>query len=460
MQAAVVDKTTYANQRRIRNGQLDVVPGAVWNDFVTTSQGRYSASDPNRLTDVSGIANVRVGSLVTASRGVGREIYVSAVDVARREVTLSNPLWDAPGVQTYTFRRFKYALDFSGFANLQRFTLQDVEILMGGRASGVLLPTDGLIMHFRDCFFTGPRNRAITSHGTGCQGMLIDRCQFLSDENQKRVQDRVSIAFNVNNNDTKIRNNRANKFRHFCVISGSGHIITGNHFFQGDNETLGQRSAGIVIARPQAKTVFSNNYVDNCYLEWTNEHDAEPAFANELSFGGLIVTSNIFFSSGVGSGYRMLHVKPYGPGHFINGMTISGNTFKTIRGQALSRVDTVDTTHAELDRGRFTDLAVHSNTFHAVSRQFQNPATVPITRSSPQSTWETDLGDVLPFGGEARVVQAVMPDGPIRTESNAVFTGFPYGEGRQGGGRQSVRVRWPQPVRGKVYVTARCDEPT
>ena len=43
------------------------------------------------------------------------------------------------------------------------------------------------------------------------------------------VAQRQSIGFNINTNDAKIRNNRAIRFKHFCVLSSAGYIITGNY---------------------------------------------------------------------------------------------------------------------------------------------------------------------------------------------------------------------------------------
>lgn len=460
VQAAVFDKDTYANQRKIRNGQIDVAAGPAFQTTVVTGTGNWDSNQPTRITNVANAANVPVGALVSGPTGVGREVYVTSVHVPTQQVHLSAPLHGAPNAQTYTFRRFKYALDFSGFANLQRFTLQDIEFLLAGECSGILLPVNGLIFHVKDCFITGPKDRGLTSHGTGCQGLLIDRCQFLSNENAIRVQDRVSIGFNVNANDTKIRNNRANKFRHFAVVGGSGHIISGNHFFQGDNETLGQRTAGIVFADSQPKSIFTANYVDNCYIQWTNERDPNPDFANELSFGGLQILGNIIFSSNVPNSFRPIQIKPYGSGHFLNGVTITGNTFKTIKGQALARVDGVDGTFAGLDTSRFVDVAVHSNTFFAVQNQFQNPITVPLQVNSAQFNWEVDLAPYLPFAGQARVVQAVMPEGPIKNGSNVNVYHMPYATPKIGGTQQRVRLTWPEATKGKVFITARCDAPT
>jgi hypothetical protein len=247
-------------------------------------------------------------------KGVGREVYVTAVNAAQGRITLSAPLWGAPTQQDYTFTRFKYLLDFSGFENLQRFVVSDIEFLSAGRCSGLMLPLDGIVFQVQDCFFTGPKDRGVTSPGEGCQGMQIDRCQFISQEQPLRVQDRTSIAFNTNCSDVKIRDNRAVKFLHFGVMGGPGNIVTGNHFFQGDDETNGLRSAGLILTRTNARTTLTGNYIDNCFVEWGNEHDAEPALQGEFSFHGLTVNSNMFFASNATPFMKFILIKPYGPG--------------------------------------------------------------------------------------------------------------------------------------------------
>ncbi len=460
IQAAIENKTTYANRRMIRNGQINCVESPNWETDVYTETASFDASDPKLLTEVTNIASIPVGSLVTASRGVGREVYVAAKDVATGTLTLSLPLYGPPGTQTYTFSRFKYALDFSGFTNLQRFVLSDIELLLAGNASGILLPTNGLIFHVKDCFITGPKDRGITSHATGCQGILIDRNQFLSNEQGKDVEDRRTIAFNINKNDAKIRNNRGVRFLHFGIMHGTGHLIMGNHFFQGDSVDEGPRTAGLVLSDTNIKTIFTGNYVDNCYLQWTNEHDGAPDFSSELSFGGLSITNNIFMSSNVGAWYRPIQIKPYGSGHYINGMNITGNTFKQIKGAALERVDSVDTSIADLDTNRFVDVTVTGNTFHGIEQQFQSPITVPVTVNTPASTWVEDLTAFMPFGGKARVVTAICPEGPIRNASDVTVYDMPYAAGKQGADGRSVQITWSVAVKGKVFITARADAPT
>ena len=196
MAAAVPNRTSYATRRVIRNGQLEAQGTTAWDTETVTSQATYSPSANKTLTGVVNVANVPVGALVEGV-GVGREIYVRAKNIATQEVTLSAALFDAEGTQTFTFKRFKYILDFSGFDSLSKLVLSDVEFQCNNIASGVMLAPSGLIFHIRDCFISRARDRGLTSSGVGCQGMLIDRCQFLSDVYVLVVPDRFSIGFST-----------------------------------------------------------------------------------------------------------------------------------------------------------------------------------------------------------------------------------------------------------------------
>lgn len=296
MQAADPDWKVFATRRVIRNGQFEAKGTSGWTTQNVTSAGTYNTSNTTRLTNVTNVANVQIGSLVLGA-GVGREVYVTSKNIGAKIVYISQPLYDAAGTQNYTFRRFKYLLDFSGYDSLSQFILDDIEFQGNGKASGIMLAPDGLTFHVRDCFFTKPKNRGITSIGTGCQGMMIDRCQFNSNETALNVQERVSIAINTNANDVKIRDNRIMMFKHFAILGGATTLMTGNHWFQGDSQQDGVRMGGVIITTPNPSTTINNNYIDNAFVEWTNEHSAEPALGSQFSFGGMTVTNNMFFAS-------------------------------------------------------------------------------------------------------------------------------------------------------------------
>ncbi|MYM57480.1 glycosyl hydrolase family 28-related protein [Thalassovita mangrovi] len=455
MQAAVPNRSEFAQRRHIRNGQFYCEASTDWDSESFTSSASYSASSPYRLSNVANVANIPIGSLVTGN-GVGREVYVRDKNVATQDITLSAPLFDAVGTQNYTFTRFKYILDFSGFAKLSKFSMSDIEFQCNGRASGIVLAPAGLIFHLRDCFFTSPKDRGVSSIGEGCQGMLIDRCQFLSNETGMRAQDRTSVAISANANDVKLRNNRVTQFRHFAVLGGTSSIITGNHWFQGDDEDEGVRTAGLVLTSTHNRATINGNYIDNCSIEWANEHDHEPGFSNEYSFSALSITDNIFQSIGAAPWSRFIVVKPHGAGHFISGLNVTGNIFRSIQG-TLDRVDYIDTSYADLDYSRMRNITVQGNMFNAISQDISNPVVLQHAQNSAASSWSVDCAGPLPFGGYAQNVQAVVSRSKIKNANNVAVYDQPYLAVEQGAGRDHVTLNWSQAVTGDVAVTVRMD---
>ncbi len=457
MQAAVSNKDTFEVRRVIRNGQFNLVSSSNWNDQTATSQASYNANNPLKLTGVANVANIEVGSLVTGI-GVGREVYVKEKNVGAGEVTLSQPLWGPAATQTYTFTRFQYALDFSGFVKLSKFTMTDIEFQCAGFGSAILLCANGETFHVRDCFFTRPKDRGITSIGRGCQDLQIDRCHFASDEQSLAATARKSICFNVNANDAKIRDSRFQRFLHTGILKGNGHLIVGNHWFQGDEVTDGPRVAGMVFTEPNMKTVITGNYMDNSFVEWTNEHDAEPGFSNEYSFGGLTFTGNIFTCNDVAQWFNWIVIKPYGPDHFIQGLSVVGNTFKSLNGN-VTRVESVDDSIAPLDLSRTRNVTFEANTFNGISQPTINPVTLEFNQATAATTWTLNVSDYLPFDGYARQVSAVTLKGDILNGSGQAVHAFPSTVTNVGAGQDLVQLKWPEPCSGSVVVTARCDKP-
>ncbi len=453
----VGNKTTYANRRVIRNGQLEANPGVGWDNEVFTSTASYSSADNMALTSVTGIASIPVGALVSGV-GVGREIYVTDKDDATGRITLSQPLHSAPASQTYTFTRFKYLLDFSGFTKVQRFQIEDIEFLCSGTASGIMLPKDGLAWHIRDCWFTKPKNRGITSIGTGCNGMALDSNEFLSDEYNTLVQYRSTICFNTNSNDIKVRNNRAVRFLHFGVLGGGGHIISGNHFWQGDGSVDGERSAGVVITQKSCKTTFIGNYVDNAWFEVNNEHDVKAdAGATTSGFGTVSITGNIFTAGSVPAWFTYIRLAPFGNNHTIDGVTVTGNTFKTIGGSLIDRVEAVDTSEGTFEFSKTKAVTFSGNSYDEVTNRTESPAVIRLEQAGVSAGWSVDLIGKLPFGGQALGVDFVTPQGAVVNGAAASHFGSPLATPAQGINGTEVAISWSEPVSGAVNVTARVD---
>lgn len=457
MAAAVPDKTSYSQRRLIKNGQIYALDRAAWDTEVVTSRATYSPSNSLTLTDVQDVANIPLGAVVEGS-GVGREVYVSDVDIAAQEVRLSQQLYDAAGTQVFTFRRFKYMLDFSGFKKLSKFSISNIEFQAQGKCSAVMLPRAGTGFHFRDCFFTRPKDRGISSLGVGDQGMIVDRCQFLSDEGDLSVSERVAIALNANANDVKLRDNRIVRFRHFALLAGSSNIVSGNHWFQGDTSNEGTRSAGLILTRTNCRTTINSNYVDNCFIEWSNEHDSEPAFASEFSFSALNLADNVFLAGHVAPWFTFLLVKPHGAGHFLNGMNVNGNSFRII-GTPIDRIERIDTSFADLDYNRVTNIAFVDNTYGNINHPVSSPLLVKHNQNTADSTWTIDVGDNLPFGAYAQTVTSAIPTGPLRNSAGNVVHIAPYYEAKQGPDHNQVRLQFGTPVKGEVTAVVRMDDP-
>ncbi|MCG7624345.1 glycosyl hydrolase family 28-related protein [Epibacterium sp. Ofav1-8] len=455
MQAAVPNRTSYATRRYIRNGQFTAQAGASWDHDVVTAQATYDSSDKKKLTNVANISAIPVGALVEGA-GVGREVYVTAKNVGATELTLSQPLYDAEGTQNFTFTAFKYMLDFSGFSALKKFGISGVEFQCNGVASALRLAPAGTVFALHDCFFTRPKARGITSIGSGCQGMLVDNCQFLSDEDAMDVAERESIALNVNSNDVKLRHNRATRFLHWAVMAGSNHTVTGNHFFQGDSVAGGIRTAGIVVTDTYASHTISENYIDNCFIEWTNEYDANPDFTGGFSFAAMSITDNVFLSGDVASWFSYIVIKPYGSGHFLNGVSVTGNKFRSING-TIDRAERVDTSFATLDFSRAKDVFFDANSFHNVSTQCRNPLRVEFDQNTAASTWTIPTGGTLPFQGYSRAVDAVIVEGSLRGSSGAVVYPGHYVRTQEGSNNDEIDIVWEQAVRGTVRALIRID---
>ncbi len=458
MQAAVPSRDSFATRRVIRNGQFHAIEGPAWDTDVVTAQGSYSAGNARQLTNVANAALIPVGSLVEGN-GVGREVFVTGVNTGAQTVTLSQELFDAEGTQSFTFRRFKYLLDFSNFDRLAQFFFEGVEFAGEGIASGVMLARDGINNGFTDCFFTKPKDRGITSIGNGCQGLTIDRCQFISNETEDPALVRTTVAFNANANDIKLRSCRGVRFKHFGLLAGTGNTIVGNHWFMGDEEPDGILQGGLIFTRPNAKSHITGNYIDNNFIEWTNEHTSEPDFSNQFSFGGLTVSGNTFTTKDVVPSSKLLVIKPHGAGHYISGLTVIGNVFRTVNGR-LDRIEHIDTTFATLDFGRFFNIVFSGNTFHGVDEPVYNPVSVNFDQNTAHDAWVVDFDNKLPFQARTRTVQSVVKRGRIETASGDTVWEEPWTQVGYGTGQDQVRLNWPTDCTGTVTLVARIDNPT
>jgi hypothetical protein len=451
------DLSGFSNRRVICNGSISAKAGPAWDTGRWTSTGTYDPAQPLRLANVANVAAIEVGSRIIGP-GVGREVYVNARDIAARVLTLSQPLHGGAGTRSYSFERYRYMFDFSG-VEVSRLNFVDLDLNCEGVASGIMLPPKGEMIALRDCYLTKPKDRGITSIGRGCQDMLVDRCQFLSNEMDLPAQQRTTVAINVNANDVKMRDNRFVRFAHFMVANGGGHIISGNHWFQGDGSGEGLRYAGLVLTRPNVQTTINGNYIDNASIEWTNEHSEQPNFTgNEYSFGGLTINGNTCLCSNTAPWFTWLTIKPYGTGHFIHGLTVTSNVFKALYGD-VDRIERVDTSVADLNYNNMRNLQFEGNTFNGVKNYVSNPLMLQHNQTSTSTSWTLPVIEGLPFKGWAKSVQSVIAETAITNAAGARVDTAPWVQTEIGTTKRQLRLNWPSPVRGRVTVYARMDRP-
>lgn len=455
--AALAGLTSFGQRRVLTHGLLQASPGSAWATETLSAVATYDPASPKTLTDVANIGAIPVGARISGT-GVGREIYVASKNVGAGTIELTDPMWGGAATRTFTFRRYKYMLDFSGFAELSRFEISDIEFNCGEIASAVMLPVTGKLFRIADCVFAFPKDRGVTSIKEGCQGIVIESCQFNGWEFSLTAQNRTTIGFNVNANDAKIRNNRSAYFAHFGVLAGGSHIILGNHLFSEDEEPLGLRRAGLVFTQRNVRGFVVGNYIDNCFIEISNERDQIPSFSSGYTFGGLTITGNLFLCSNTSPNFRFLVLSPKGSGHAISGLSVTGNVFRNST-NAIDRVEMVDTSEATLNPGNYRNLVFANNTFNGITQATVSPILIEHSQNTADETWVVDAADSLPFNARARNVEGVVLEGPVRNASNAVQWVQPYVEVEQGAGDRFAHLKWPSAVKGKALVTIRCDNP-
>ena len=86
-----------------------------------------------------------------------------------------------------------------------------------------------------------------------------------------------------------------------------------------------------------------------------------------------------------------------------------------------------------------------------------NPAALGFEEVTEAATSVLDTGTALPFEGQSKTVDSVMPDGAT-TDVRATFIhDLPWAQGEQGADLRSVNLNWSTPVKGRVRYQVRMD---
>jgi len=160
----------------------------------------------------------------------------------------------------------------------------------------------------------------------------------------------------------------------------------------------------------------------------------------------------------VASWFTWIVVKPYGPGHFIQGMSVADNNFRCFNG-TVSRIERVDTSLATLDNSRMRNIVFENNTFNAVSQSTVNPVSFEHIQATGATVWTVNASAYLPFAGWARNVEAIVAEGMITGNAGERRSDMPFVNVEQGPAKQQVTLNWASVSKGKVQVRLRMDNP-
>jgi len=151
-------------------------------------------------------------------------------------------------------------------------------------------------------------------------------------------------------------------------------------------------------------------------------------------------------------------VKPHGADHFIHGLNVTGNVFRTLNGY-IDRVEAIDSSFADLNYDRMRNIVFQGNTFNAVDTGVFNPLTLDAVQVTASSTWTISTDKQLPFQGFARRVTGVVWQDAITNSASANEHATPFAKLRQGTDKDQIALIWPEATKGTATVTIRMDNP-
>ena len=134
------------------------------------------------------------------------------------------------------------------------------------------------------------------------------------------------------------------------------------------------------------------------------------------------------------------------------------HTFRLLRGN-IDRIERVDTTFADLNFIRMRNVNFTGNVFHGVNDEIRNPLSVEHRQDTRSETWVVETDGALPFGGRARTVTSIVPEGRIVDAANQPTFAAPWVDPEFGPDGRQFRVVFDREVRGTLRAEVRMDNP-
>lgn len=433
--ASVAGKTSYAGWHVIRN--FNFWAGTNFPAKTTTTKTGSSTSGLATLT-LANTTGITAGMMVTGA-GLGRELYVKSVDSAT-QVTLNRTAYGTNASTTFTFTEFKYVLDWSGFTTCSRVSIVGNQFNLASTNPACVLrgPYDGIGWSIKDNTLNNIGERGFTDWNSGFSGMAFEGNEI----NFATSVQSVARGITVSAGDFKLRNNRITTCLNHVVIHEAGSLIVGNHLWGGDN-------ASIILTNRTFKTAITGNYIDNSWIELSEEGDFSTT-----AMGGVSITGNIFTNVGSTASTRWIKLRPFQANKKVNSVVVTGNTFKNAQGTNPTRVEDVDTTNGTIDVTSFENVKFSNNAYQFITYHTASPATVRKTVTTATNNWVVDFSTLLPFGGSTLNVPSItltnIKDGAAAT----AYPSFTVLDGNSLANTKNVQVRFAANYSGSAVVTA------
>jgi hypothetical protein len=164
----------------------------------------------------------------------------------------------------------------------------------------------------------------------------------------------------------------------------------------------------------------------------------------------------VFTCNNTADWFNWLVIKPFGTGHYIQGLNVTGNVFRSLNG-SIDRVEHIDTSYADLDYGKMVNIVFQGNTFNGVTEPVYNPATLRMSQNTASKDWILDTEHRLPFSGYVRTVEAVTLLDPIENASGGKVYESPHVTLNYGTDNTQAKIEWSEPTTGTISVVARMD---
>lgn len=411
----VTGLTTKVEWKRIHNGEIYLTDDFSTNSPTSTGTVTAAVTGGSDVATVASTAALAKGMEVSGT-DIPRATYIKSIDSATQFTMTRKSISNGPS-RTITWKKHAFLFDFLNFSRLSRFTFSNIYFNLREEGSGYRSSADEDIVEFKDCRFVSPETYGICQYNEG-GGITIDGCDFLCNDAAIDPPDRTRIAV-VMNGDCRVINNRTAYFRHAFVIDGGSTQFIGNHPFAGAGSGPTGHMANVIYMR-SGNHVISANYIDNGWIEFSNEafgyNSGAPA-------GGGIICGNRFTTKSDDAAEAFIVIKPMRSSTPIERMIIEGNGFQPLLSGgsiALNYPTAVDTSNGTIDAATSDQIIMRNNTFNNVAAQ-ADPAKVKVNIGSG-TTVTAGFANKLPFGLAPKFMTSVTVIGSA-TVGNVRSTG-------------------------------------